>query len=136
MRISLQVYKGRWNGVLVAVKVLNTAAAEVLEDFHRECAILERLRHPNIIKYFGTASNAEGQVSTHPGFTPPDAIDITALWCHICHALSECMQSAAEAWSATISLDVSSHVSGVAGRKSQQCNVSPRPVSQGCWPHH
>ena len=29
----------------------------------RECAILERLRHPNIIKYFGMASNAEGQVS-------------------------------------------------------------------------
>ena len=67
--VGLQVYKGRWNGVLVAVKVLNTAAAEVLEDFHRECAILERLRHPNIIKYFGTASNAEGQVSVHPGIT-------------------------------------------------------------------
>ena len=59
----MQVYKGRWNGVLVAVKVLNTAAAEVMEDFQRECAILERLRHPNIIKYFGTASNAEGHVS-------------------------------------------------------------------------
>ena len=63
----MQVYKGRWNGVLVAVKVLNAAAAEVVEDFQRECAILERLRHPNIIKYFGTASNAEGQVSIRPG---------------------------------------------------------------------
>ncbi|CAL5222010.1 g4300 [Coccomyxa viridis] len=57
-----KVYKGRWNGVLVAVKILNAPAAEVMEDFQRECTILERLRHPNIIKYFGTASNAEGNV--------------------------------------------------------------------------
>ena len=61
--LLVQVYKGRWNGVLVAVKVLNTSTEEVMEDFQRECAILERLRHPNIIKYFGSASNAEGQVS-------------------------------------------------------------------------
>ena len=71
--LPVQVYKGRWNGVLVAVKVLNTAAAEVLEDFHRECAILEQLRHPNIIKYFGTASNAEGQVSFRRGSDAPTA---------------------------------------------------------------
>ena len=59
----MQVYKGRWNGVLVAVKILKAGAAEDLGDFRRECSILERLRHPNIIKYFGMASNAEGQVS-------------------------------------------------------------------------
>ncbi len=47
----------------MAVKILNAPAAEVMEDFQRECAILERLRHPNIIKFFGTASNAEGNVS-------------------------------------------------------------------------
>lgn len=47
----------------MAVKVLNAPAAEVMEDFQRECAILERLRHPNIIKYFGMASNAEDHVS-------------------------------------------------------------------------
>ena len=59
----MQVYKGRWNGVLVAVKILKAVATEGLDDFRRECSILERLRHPNIIKYFGMASNAEGQVS-------------------------------------------------------------------------
>jgi serine/threonine protein kinase len=59
------VYKGRWNGVLVAVKALNTSTEDVMEDFQHECAILERLRHPYIIKYFGMASNAEGQVSAH-----------------------------------------------------------------------
>ena len=47
----------------MAVKVLNAPAAEVMEDFQRECAILERLRHPNIIKYFGMASNTDGDVS-------------------------------------------------------------------------
>ena len=62
----MQVYKGRWNGVLVAVKVLKAGATEDLDDFRRECSILERLRHPNIIKYFGMASNAEGQVSCAP----------------------------------------------------------------------
>ena len=49
--------------MLVAVKVLNDDAAEGMEDFQQECAILERLRHPNIVKYFGTASNAAGHVS-------------------------------------------------------------------------
>ena len=61
--LPAQVYKGRWSGVLVAVKVLNAPAAEVIDEFQRECTVLERLRHPNIIKYFGTASNAEGTVS-------------------------------------------------------------------------
>ncbi len=61
--LPVQVYKGRWNGVLVAVKVLNDNAAEGMKNFQQECAILERLRHPNIVKFFGTASNAEGHVS-------------------------------------------------------------------------
>ena len=58
----MQVYKGRWNGMLVAVKVLHTSVAEKMEDFKRECAILERLRHSHVIMYLGMASNAEGQV--------------------------------------------------------------------------
>ena len=68
------MYKGRWNGVLVAVKILNAPAAEVMEDFQRECTILERLRHPNIIKYFGTASNAEGNVSRLSSVSLPEQI--------------------------------------------------------------
>ena len=57
-----QVYKGRWNGMLVAVKVLHTSMGEAIGDFQRECAILERLRHSHVIMYLGMASNAEGQV--------------------------------------------------------------------------
>ena len=57
-----QVYKGRWNGMLVAVKVLHTSVGEVMADFQRECATLERLRHSHVIMYLGMASNAEGQV--------------------------------------------------------------------------
>ncbi|CAK0786624.1 hypothetical protein CVIRNUC_009838 [Coccomyxa viridis] len=59
---SAKVYKGRWNGMLVAVKVLHTSVGEVMADFQRECAILERLRHSHVIMYLGMASNAEGQV--------------------------------------------------------------------------
>lgn len=50
------MFKGRRNGVLLAVQILSTPAAERMEGLQRECTILERLRHPNIIKYFGTAS--------------------------------------------------------------------------------
>ena len=57
-----QVYKGRWSGMLVAVKVLHTSVGEAMADFQRECAILERLRHSHVIMYLGMASNAEGQV--------------------------------------------------------------------------
>lgn len=59
---DLQVYKGRWNGMLVAVKVLHTSVGEAMSDFQRECAVLERLRHSHVIMYLGMASNAEGQV--------------------------------------------------------------------------
>ena len=48
--------------MLVAVKVLHSSVTEVMEDFQRECAILERLRHSHVIMYLGMASNAEGQV--------------------------------------------------------------------------
>ena len=77
-RVS-QVYKGRWNGVLVAVNVLNTGAAEVMEDFQREAAILERLRHPNIIKFLGMASNAKGHVRIPPRSTNPLAHPTSAV---------------------------------------------------------
>ena len=56
------MYKGRWNGMLVAVKVLHTSVGEAIGDFQRECATLERLRHSHVIMYLGMASNAEGQV--------------------------------------------------------------------------
>ncbi len=68
-----QVYKGRWNGMLVAVKVLHTSVGEVMADFQRECATLERLRHSHVIMYLGMASNAEGQVRPASPWCGPQA---------------------------------------------------------------
>ncbi|BDA51317.1 probable serine/threonine-protein kinase DDB_G0281745 at C-terminar half [Coccomyxa sp. Obi] len=57
-----KVYKGRWRGVLVAVKVLHRASSENQEDLLKEAAILRRLRHPNVVKFLGLGTNGSDQV--------------------------------------------------------------------------
>ena len=55
---------GRWRGALVAVKVLkqtslqrsNTAA---LNDFRQEADMLQRLRHPNILNFYGACFDCQ-----------------------------------------------------------------------------
>ena len=55
-----QVYKGRWNGVLVAVKALSMGDG-MAEEIEREAALLEQLRHPHILKFLGLFSNEDNQ---------------------------------------------------------------------------
>ncbi|BDA51310.1 probable serine/threonine-protein kinase DDB_G0281745 at C-terminar half [Coccomyxa sp. Obi] len=57
-----KVYKGRWRGVLVAVKVLHHASKEHQEDLLKEAAILRRLRHPNVVKFLGLGTNGSDEV--------------------------------------------------------------------------
>lgn len=55
---------GRWRGALVAVKVLkqtslqrsNTAA---LIEFQQEADMLQRLRHPNILNFYGACFDCQ-----------------------------------------------------------------------------
>ena len=51
--VHIQVYKARWNGVLVAVKALNNGAQEVGDELQKEAIILSSLRHPHIVKFAG-----------------------------------------------------------------------------------
>jgi serine/threonine protein kinase len=48
-----QVYKGRYLGVPVAVKVLPFETASIIDTFEREVAMLCALRHPNILPIIG-----------------------------------------------------------------------------------
>ncbi|KAH9101813.1 hypothetical protein AeMF1_021518 [Aphanomyces euteiches] len=58
---SGQTYSGIWRGTRVAVKVINvshhnqTVSQEILGEFHREVAVVSRLRHPNIVLFLGAS---------------------------------------------------------------------------------
>lgn len=58
----LQVLLGRWKGMLAAVKVLRGSTsvnAAVQERFREEAKNLERLRHPNILDFYGACLEGE-----------------------------------------------------------------------------
>lgn len=48
------VYRGVWNGVVVAIKQLHREALsnDFLQEFDKEAQILLRCRHPNIVQLF------------------------------------------------------------------------------------
>ncbi|KAK8791996.1 hypothetical protein WA158_005373 [Blastocystis sp. Blastoise] len=47
-----RVYKGRWRGTPVAIKVLNChVGSDIVQDFQLEVGILASLRHPNIVLF-------------------------------------------------------------------------------------
>ncbi|KAF0720703.1 Aste57867_128 [Aphanomyces stellatus] len=58
---SGQTYAGSWRGTRVAVKVINVShhnqsvSEEILGEFHREVAVVSRLRHPNIVLFLGAS---------------------------------------------------------------------------------
>ena len=57
----MQVLLGRWRGTPVAVKVLKESAqadAATLADFQTEAEMLCRLRHPNILDFYGACQTA------------------------------------------------------------------------------
>jgi len=55
-----EVYKGYWQGALVAIKrtklplqMSPEETQQFMEDFHREAGIMKSLRHPNILQFLG-----------------------------------------------------------------------------------
>ncbi|GLJ20926.1 hypothetical protein SUGI_0381990, partial [Cryptomeria japonica] len=54
------VYKGILNnGMNIVVKVLNLQDENVLQTFSRECNVLKRVRHRNVIKIISACSNLD-----------------------------------------------------------------------------
>ena len=60
------VYEGELNGQPVAVKKVHKLLLEaqgtdenVLRSFHRECQLLEKANHPNIVKFYGAYHDEE-----------------------------------------------------------------------------
>ena len=56
------MYKARWQGLLVAVKILNAEESAQQEEFKKEVAMLEALRHPHIVNYLGHLFQESGEV--------------------------------------------------------------------------
>lgn len=61
----LQVYKARWKGTLVAVKVLTSQDAAHRAEFAREIAMLEHLRHSHVVNYLGHIYGRDNQVMSN-----------------------------------------------------------------------
>jgi serine/threonine protein kinase len=61
---SSQVYKARWKGTLVAVKVLSSQDALSKAEFARETAMLELLtqRHSHVVNYLDHFFGSDDQV--------------------------------------------------------------------------
>ncbi|CAI5711111.1 unnamed protein product [Peronospora destructor] len=60
---SGSTYSAWWRGTHVAAKVVDSSAntqavdEELLNEFHREAAVVTKLRHPNIVLFVGAAIN-------------------------------------------------------------------------------
>ena len=59
----MQVYKARWHGTLVAVKVLKSEDPDEAEAFSHETSILENLHHLHVVAYYDAIITADGTVS-------------------------------------------------------------------------
>jgi serine/threonine protein kinase len=53
------VYEGKYSGTHVAIKetMFELTTAEVLDEFIKECAVMKKLRHPNIVLFMGSCSS-------------------------------------------------------------------------------
>jgi serine/threonine protein kinase len=54
-----KVFRADWQGSDVAVKVFldQHVKAEAIEEFKAEVAIMQRLRHPNVVLFMGAVTN-------------------------------------------------------------------------------
>ena len=54
------VYRGRWKYTTVAIKEIKKEIIEQdkLEEFRNECAVMEVIRHPNIVLFLGACTKA------------------------------------------------------------------------------
>ena len=59
----LQVYKGKWRGLVVAVKILTSKDLVQQDQFREETKLLESLRHPHIVNYLGHIFEDDKEVS-------------------------------------------------------------------------
>ena len=59
----MQVYKGRWRGLTVAVNVLTSRDLVQQDQFRMETKLLESLRHPHVVNYLGHVFEENGEVS-------------------------------------------------------------------------
>ena len=52
------VYRGRWKHTTVAIKEIKKEIIEQdkLEEFKNECAVMEVIRHPNIVLFLGACT--------------------------------------------------------------------------------
>lgn len=52
------VYKGRWQETKVAIKQIKVEIVQQqkLDEFKNECAVMEVIRHPNIVQYLGACT--------------------------------------------------------------------------------
>ena len=57
-----QVYKAKWNGTAVAVKVLSNNSESQREAFVKEANMLQALRYPNVVRYLGCAISDQNEV--------------------------------------------------------------------------
>ena len=65
MPARVQVYKARWHGTLVAVKVLKSEDPSEAEAFLHEISILEGLHHLHV-RFYGSARSAASHQHCHP----------------------------------------------------------------------
>ncbi len=62
----MQVYKGKWRGLVVAVKILTSTDLVQQAQFREETKLLESLRHPHIVNYLGHVFKEDEEVSSMP----------------------------------------------------------------------
>jgi serine/threonine protein kinase len=61
------VYRGSWQGIKVAVKMLEGISTSAVGDLRREALMMSRVRHPGIAVVYGLAVADSEQQATDDG---------------------------------------------------------------------
>eukprot|EP01101_Sappina_pedata_P009330 TRINITY_DN5410_c0_g1_i1.p1 TRINITY_DN5410_c0_g1~~TRINITY_DN5410_c0_g1_i1.p1 ORF type:complete len:474 (-),score=96.74 TRINITY_DN5410_c0_g1_i1:88-1509(-) len=56
-----EIYKGTWRGTVVALKKIRSVLItdESMRELRKEVSIMRKLRHPNVLQFFGTSFNPD-----------------------------------------------------------------------------
>ena len=61
-----EVFRGRWGHIPVAIKMQHEAVLEfdptLIDSFQEEAALMQSIRHPNLVTFHGACNNATGQL--------------------------------------------------------------------------